>query len=265
MSLNLVHEQVSGGHRGVPSVIPEGAGAGLSSEQRQAATISYSLVTVLAIAVCASALLSHRRVAGAMAAREESRRGRRASSPGCAGPLPGCALVALTRRVSGRRWHHGPSGAAAVRGCCPCEGCLPDAWVSQLARRARRMPASAKAVEPSVEGCRPPRLRRVTAAVDVVAGRPARSSISGRLKTSRRRAGAGCGAWREFGYVYLLRSAASVTPAEYRQFKRSRGNFAGLLIESEEQFATELAGPLPTPAANAGTSSTSPARKRFGS
>jgi len=55
------------------------------------------------------------------------------------------------------------------------------------------------------------------------------------------------GAWREFGYVYLLRSAASVTPAEYRQFKRSGRNFTGLLIRSAEQFTAQLKRPLPGP------------------
>ncbi len=54
------------------------------------------------------------------------------------------------------------------------------------------------------------------------------------------------GAWREFGYVYLLRSASSVTPAEFRQYKQSR-SFDRLLIQSEKQFATELYRPVAGP------------------
>jgi hypothetical protein len=47
------------------------------------------------------------------------------------------------------------------------------------------------------------------------------------------------GAWREFGYVHLLRSASSVTPAEYRRAKRS-GNVAALFVSSRERFLSDL-------------------------
>jgi hypothetical protein len=42
------------------------------------------------------------------------------------------------------------------------------------------------------------------------------------------------GAWREFGYVYLLRSAASVGPAEFRRYARER-RLSELVVGSRER------------------------------
>jgi len=53
------------------------------------------------------------------------------------------------------------------------------------------------------------------------------------------------GAWREFGYVHLLRSSGSVSPAEYRDIKRSRRRFVGSLPEMAAELAR--APRLPTP------------------
>ena len=49
------------------------------------------------------------------------------------------------------------------------------------------------------------------------------------------------GAWREFGYVYFLRSAAAVTPAELRSAKRS-GNIAGLFVASPDRLVAAVGG-----------------------
>ncbi len=54
------------------------------------------------------------------------------------------------------------------------------------------------------------------------------------------------GAWREFGYVYFLRSAAAVTPAELRIAKRS-GNVADLFVASPARLAAELDGRVDRP------------------
>ena len=43
------------------------------------------------------------------------------------------------------------------------------------------------------------------------------------------------GAWREFGYVYMLRSATSVTPHEFREAKARRG-FDHLFVDSDEEL-----------------------------
>ena len=188
--------------------------------------------------------LSHRRVASAMAA------------PGGIPPrttsivavVASClAVLWLTAALfNGRRWHI----ARAVRRLSEDAArakVLPDTWVSQLAPRARQIPALGRDDRRPWKVPRPPHLRRVTATCNVVGRRPL-SIIYLRTFENQPRARTFLqGAWREFGDVYLLRSAASVTPAEYRQFKRSRGNFAGLLIESEDQFAAELAQPPPGP------------------
>lgn len=47
------------------------------------------------------------------------------------------------------------------------------------------------------------------------------------------------GPWCEFGYLYFLRSAASVTPREYNCAKRT-GDFAALFVRSREQLLTIL-------------------------
>ena len=213
--------------------------------KRPAATIAYSLVTVLAIAVCASALLYHTAV---WPAQWQLPGGIPPRTTSIVAVVASClAVLWLTAALfNGRRWHI----ARAVRRLSEDAArakVLPDTWVSQLAPRARQIPALGRDDRRPWKVPRPPHLRRVTATCNVVGRRPL-SIIYLRTFENQPRARTFLqGAWREFGYVYLLRSAASVTPAEYRQFKRSRGNFAGLLIESEEQFAAELAQPLPGP------------------
>ena len=49
------------------------------------------------------------------------------------------------------------------------------------------------------------------------------------------------GAWREFGHVYFLRSAASVTLDEYHRAKQAH-DFAGMFISSPEQLGAALGG-----------------------
>ena len=48
------------------------------------------------------------------------------------------------------------------------------------------------------------------------------------------------GAWREFGYVHLLRSADAVTPSEYRGARRS-GDPGGLFVSDRETMLAALA------------------------
>ena len=54
------------------------------------------------------------------------------------------------------------------------------------------------------------------------------------------------GPWREFGYVYFLRSAAAVTPREYNWAKRT-GEFAALFVSSREQLLAVLETGDPRP------------------
>jgi len=213
--------------------------------KRPATTIAYSIVTVLAVAVCAAALLYHTTVwpkqwpHGSISPRTTT----------IVAVIAGCvaALWFAGAIVNGRRWHIARavrrlSEAAASMGVLPS-----DTWTSQVAPRATQIPALGWDDRRPRKVPRPPRLRRVTATHNVVGRRPLSIVYLRTFENQPRARTFLQGAWREFGYVYLLRSAASVTPAEFRQFKRSRGNFTGLLIGSTEQFAAELARPLPGP------------------
>jgi hypothetical protein len=212
--------------------------------KRPAATIAYSMVSVLAVAVCASALLYHTAV---WPAQWQFSGGIPPRTTSIVAVVASClAVLWLTAAIiNGRRWHI----ARAVRRLSEDAyhaGVLPDTRVSQRPPRAGQIPALGWDDRRPWKVPRPPRLRRVTATHNVVGRRPL-SIIYLRTFENQPRARTFLqGAWREFGYVYLLRSAASVTPAEYRQFRRSRGSFAGL-IRSEEQFSAELARPLPGP------------------
>jgi hypothetical protein len=161
---------------------------------------------------------------------------------GCVAAWWGAAAI-----VNGRRWHvtrvvKRMSKAADSKGVLP-----PDTVISQVAARATQIPVLRWDDRRPRKVPRPPHLRRVTATHNVVGRRPLSIVYLRTFENQPRARTFLQGAWREFGYVYLLRSAASVTLAEFRQFKRSRGNFTGLLIGSAEQFAAELARPLPEP------------------
>ena len=123
---------------------------------------------------------------------------------------------------------------------------LPDTLVSPPAQRASQIPALGWDDRRPWNVARPPRLQRVTATRNVAGSRPLSIAYLRLFENQPRARTFLQGAWREFGYVYLLRSASSVTPAEFRQYKRSR-SFAGLLIQSEEQFAAEFYRPVARP------------------
>jgi len=212
--------------------------------KRPAATIAYSMVSVFAVAVCASALLYHTAV---WPAQWQFPGGIPSRTTSIVAVVASCLAVLWLAAaiINGRRWHI----ARAVQRLSEDAyhaGVLPDTRVSRLRPRAGLIPALGWDDRRPWKVPRPPRLRRVTATHNAVGRRPL-SIIYLRAFENQPRARTFLqGAWREFGYVYLLRSAASVTPAEYRQFKRSPGSFTGL-IRSEEQFAAELARPLPGP------------------
>jgi hypothetical protein len=211
---------------------------------RAAATIRYSIVTVLATAVCMSALLYHTTVWPSQwrAAKDVPPR----TTSIIAVVAAFLALAWLTAAViNGRRWH---IARAVVRASEQAAGdnALPDILVSPAALRASQIPALGWDDRRPWKVARPPRLQRVTATRNVAGSRPLSIAYLRLFENQPRARTFLQGAWREFGYVYLLRSASSVTPAEFRQYKRSR-SFAGLLIQSEEQFAAELNRPVGRP------------------
>jgi hypothetical protein len=212
--------------------------------KRAAATIRYSIVTALAIAVCTAALLydtaawpSQWRLASAIPVRTTS----------IIAIVASClALAWLTGAIiNGRRWHIARAVVRASKAAAR-DNALPDTRVSPVAQRASQIPALGWDERRPWKVARPSRLQRVTATRNVVGTRPL-SIVYLRLFENQPRARTFLqGAWREFGYVYLLRSASSVTPAEFRQYKRSR-SFAGLLIQSMEQFAAKFYRPVAGP------------------
>jgi hypothetical protein len=86
---------------------------------------------------------------------------------------------------------------------------------------------------------KPRHLRRVTPERNVVGHRPLEIAFLRLFENQPRMRTFIQGAWREFGYVHLLRSAASVTPGEYRWAKRS-GGLASLFATSRDRLAVEL-------------------------
>jgi hypothetical protein len=208
--------------------------------RRAAATIRYSIVTALALAVCTSALLydttlwpSQWRLAGAISLRTTS----------IIAIVASClALAWLTAAIiNGRRWHIARA-VVRVSQDAARDKVLPHTQVSPAVQRASQIPALGWDDRRPWKVARPPRLQRVTATRNVAGSRPLSIAYLRMFENQPRARTFLQGAWREFGYVYLLRSASSVTPAEFRQYKRS-GSFAGLLIKSEEQFAAEFSRP----------------------
>jgi hypothetical protein len=84
-----------------------------------------------------------------------------------------------------------------------------------------------------------PVVRRVTAERNVLGAPPLRIAYLRLFDNQPRIRTFLEGAWREFGYIVLLRSATSVSPAEYRAARRS-GDLAGLFINSHERLDEEL-------------------------
>jgi hypothetical protein len=213
--------------------------------KRPAATIAYSTVTVLAVAVCASALLYH---TAAWPPQWRLARDIPLRTTSIVAVVASClaSLWFTAAFINGRRWHIARAVQRLSEDADDAK-VLPDTRVPHLAPRASQIPALGWDDRRPWKVPRPPRLRRVTATHNVVGRRPLSIVYLRTFENQPRARTFFQGAWREFGHIYLLRSAASVTPAEFRQFKRSRRNFTGLLIDSAEQFAAELGRPLAGP------------------
>jgi hypothetical protein len=85
----------------------------------------------------------------------------------------------------------------------------------------------------------PVRPRRVTAATNVIGRPPLRIVFLRLFENQPRMRTFISSAWREFGYVYLLRGATSVTRDEYKWAKRS-GDVSALFVATHDRFRTEL-------------------------
>jgi pSer/pThr/pTyr-binding forkhead associated (FHA) protein len=157
--------------------------------------------------------------------------------------VAGClALIWLTTAiVNVRRWHLGRAIERLSEDPALAK-CLPDTQISQASPRALLIPVLAVDDRSPRKTPRAPQLWRVTATHNVVGKRPLSIVYLRMFENQPRTRTFIQGAWREFGYVYFLRSAKSVTPSEFRRTREPQ-NVAGLFIASPEQFAAELARP----------------------
>jgi hypothetical protein len=141
--------------------------------------------------------------------------------------------------VNGRRWRI--SRWAIRMSNDPTLGFLPDPEWSVSSIRATTIPPLEVNIVKARKLPRPhERRRRVTMDSNIVGRRPLKIAYLRLFENQPRIRTFVEGAWREFGYAHLLRSAAAVTPAEYRWARRS-GNPLALFIRSPEQLDAELA------------------------
>jgi hypothetical protein len=201
---------------------------------------------VLAVAVCASALLYH---TAAWPPQWQLPGGIPQRTTNIIAVVAAClaALWLTVAIINGRRWHIARAVQQLTKDADRKKVLPHNTLESQSAPRARQIPELRWDDRRPWKVPRPPRLRRLTATHNVVGRRPLSIVYLRTFENQPRARTFLQGAWREFGYVYLLRSAASVTPAEFRQFKQSGRNFTGLLIDSEDKFAAELARRPPGP------------------
>jgi hypothetical protein len=207
---------------------------------RAAATIGYAIMTLIAAAVSGSATWYHEHPA-------QIPHHVLASVPAVAAiGVAVLAVLLLTGAVvNGRRWRLAraverlstdPYLVRSMPGASPPEF-LPRAHLIPPLEvefvRPRRLP-------------RPRPLHRVTATANVTGGRPLSIAYLRLFENQARTCTFIQGAWREFGQVHFLRSAASVTPAEFRHAK-STGNLSRMFLTSREQFLAELAKSPPAP------------------
>jgi hypothetical protein len=207
---------------------------------RAAATIGYAIMTLIAVAVSGSATWFHEHPARVPHQVP-------ASVPAIAAIATAVlALMLLTGAVvNGRRWRLArdverlSNDPYLVR-------CMPGASPPEFLPRAHLIPPLEVELVRPRRLPRPRPLRRVTAAANVTGARPLSIAYLRLFENQARTCTFIQGAWREFGRVHFLRSAASVTPAEFRHAK-STGNLSGMFLISREQFLAELAKSPPAP------------------
>lgn len=146
------------------------------------------------------------------------------------------AFVALLAAISnGRRWH---TARAIVKLSSD------PRWSSYLPQdrlAAPRVvatscpPLDVRVTRPRRYGRKEPKLRRVTLEHNVAGLRPLHILYLRLFENQPRMRTFIEGAWREFGYVYMLRSATSVTPRELRWAKQ-QGDFSVMFIDSDQRL-----------------------------
>jgi hypothetical protein len=153
-------------------------------------------------------------------------------------------LLLLATVVNGRRWRL----ARVVRRLSDDPDIIksmPGGSAAEILPRTHLIPPISVEQRKPRDFPRPRQLRRVTSAGNVIGARPLSIAYLRLFENDARNRTFMQGAWREFGYVHLLRSAASVTPGEYWRAKRT-GGVTGLFLTSMSQLTIGLnAAPQP--------------------
>jgi hypothetical protein len=202
--------------------------------KRAAATIGYAILTLIAAAVSASAawIRAHGgQVPGQVPA----------SVPTIVTVAAAVlALILLIEAVvNGNRWHLARAVTRLSRDPYLARS-MPGESRPEFLPQARLIPPLEVDLVKPRRFPRPRPLHRVTAAANITGDRPLSIAYLRLFENEARTRTFIQGAWREFGCVHFLRSAASVTPAEFRHAKSS-GNLRGIFLTSREQFLAELA------------------------
>jgi hypothetical protein len=209
--------------------------------KRAVATLGYTLLALVAVAVVVGALLY--RTAAWPA--EWRLRDLAPSDTRILAVAVAATVVALLflvgAIVNGRRWHT----ARAVKRLSndpALAPIFPDTRVSAPTQRSAVIPPlTVRFVAPRQFPRPRAKLRRVTRDHNVIGRPPLRIAYLRLFENQPRMRTFIQGAWREFGYVHFLRSAAAVTPAELRSAKLS-GNVAGLFVASPDRLVAALDG-----------------------
>jgi len=209
--------------------------------KRAAATISASFGTLIFAAVCTATLLYLKHVSSQLG---QIPGGIPPQALAIVAAVAGClGLLCLTFAIiNGRRWHLGRA-VERLSNDPLLARYLPDTYMPP-AEPAPVIPVLHFDDRKPREIPGPPYLGPVTAASNIVGERPLKIVYLRMFENQPRTRTFVQGAWREFGYVYLLRSAKSVTPSEFR---RVAPDVSGLFISSPGQLKAQLAQQLTRP------------------
>jgi len=145
-------------------------------------------------------------------------------------------LVALLASIhNGRRWHTARAIVKISNDPSWSEFLPKPALVTPRVAATSIPPLQVNVVKPRRYGRKEPKLRPVTLERNVAGYQPLHILYLRLFENQPRMRTFIEGAWREFGYVYMLRSATSVTPGELRRAKR-HGGFRSMFIDSDERM-----------------------------
>lgn len=208
---------------------------------RRAATIGYSIVACLAAAgvvVMAAHLYTKNPWPARLRPSGDIPDRSRLIAEGVAVGIAVLALVAAF--INARRWRIARvverlSNDPAMRSLMPdTEQMLPSSNVA----RVSGPPLEVRFIKPR-RLPRPRGLRRVTATSNVVGLPPMQIAYLRLFENQPRSRTFVQGAWREFGCITMLRSAATINPTEYRRIRRSK-NLGGIFIDADSELMANL-------------------------